>query len=136
MWRSLGLLVLALVLLPFALVGAAINWIPFLLVKAVGLLRVAPAVHSTIKPVSAILFFGIAWGLTLWRVIQEWGIRGSLLAVMLLPLYLAAVIVFLETVQTLWSSFRTWLHLHRARSSGDVIESARHDALDVLVEAL
>jgi 1-acyl-sn-glycerol-3-phosphate acyltransferase len=135
-WRSIGLLLLALVLLPFALVGAAINWIPFLLVKGVGLLRVAPAVHSTIKPVSAILFFGIAWGLTLWAAFQEWGARGSLLTLMLLPLYLGAVIVFLETVQTLWGSLQTWRHLRRVRSSEDVIESARQEVLDVLVEAL
>jgi hypothetical protein len=135
-WRSIGLLLLAVMLLPFAVVGALINWIPFLLVKAVGLLRVAPAVHSTIKPLAAIFFFGIAWGLALWGVFQEWGTRGTLLAVMLLPLYLGAVIVFLETAQTLWASFRTWRHLHRARTSEDVIESARHEVLDVLVEAL
>lgn len=134
--RSIGLLLLAAVLLPYALVGAVVNWIPFLLVKAVGLLRVAPAVKSTIKPLSAILFFGIAWGVTLWGVFQEWGIRGALLAAILLPLYLGAVIVFLETTQTLWSSFMTWRRLKRARPSEDTLESARHQALEVLVEAL
>ncbi len=136
LWRSLGLLVLALLLLPYAIVGTVINWIPFLLVKAVGLLRVAPAVLSTIKPVSAILFFGVTWGITLWGAFQEWGARGALLTALLMPVYLGAVIVFLETAQTLWSSFRTWRHLHKARSSEDVIESARREVLDVLVEAL
>ena len=136
LWRSLGLLVLALLLLPYAIVGTIINWIPFLLVKAVGLLRVAPAVLSTIKPVSAILFFGVTWGIALWGAFQEWGARGALLAALLMPVYLGAVIVFLETAQTLLSSFRTWRHLRKARSSENIIESARREVLDVLVEAL
>ena len=136
LWRSLGWLLLTVLLFPFALVGIAVNWIPFLLVKAVGLLRVAPAVLSTVKPLSAILFFGITWGLALWRVFHEWGFRGGLLAAMLLPLYLGAVIVFVEKAQTLWGSFRTWRHLRRARSSGDVIAAARSEVLDALVEAL
>jgi predicted membrane channel-forming protein YqfA (hemolysin III family) len=92
--------------------------------------------HSTIKPVSAIFFFGVTWGIALWGVFQEWGIRGTLLAAMLLPLYLGAVIVFLEKLQTLWSSFRTWRRLRRARSSTDAITEARRQVLDVLVEAL
>lgn len=50
LWRSFGLLLLTIVLIPFALVGAVINAIPYLLVKAVGLLRAAPAMLSTIKP--------------------------------------------------------------------------------------
>lgn len=134
--RSIGWLVLTAVLLPFALVGAAINWIPYLVVKAVGLLRVAPAMMSTLKPVAAILAFGITWGLTLWRVFREWGFLGALLAAMLLPLYLGAVIVFLERAQVLWSSFRTWRKLRKARSFENVIADARREALDVLVEAL
>ena len=55
---------------------------------------------------------------------------------MVLPLYLGAVIVFVERAQILWSSYRTWRRLRRARSSGDVIESARRQVLDTLVEAL
>lgn len=136
LWMSLGWLLLTVLLFPFAVVGAAINWIPFLLVKAVGLLRVAPAVLSTIKPVAAILFFGIAWGMTLWGVGREWGFVGVLMVAMLLPLYLGAVIVFVERAQILWSSYGTWRRLRRARSSGDVIESARRQVLDTLVEAL
>jgi glycerol-3-phosphate O-acyltransferase/dihydroxyacetone phosphate acyltransferase len=105
--RSFGLLLLTMVLLPFALVGAVINAIPYLLVRAVGLLRVAPAVLSTIKPLTAIASFGLAWGITAWLVYREAGARWLLLALMLLPLYLAAVIAVTERLQTLWASFRT-----------------------------
>jgi 1-acyl-sn-glycerol-3-phosphate acyltransferase len=136
LWRSLGWLILTAILLPFALVGAAINWIPYLIVKAVGLLRVAPAMLSTIKPVSAIFVFGVTWGITLWGVFREVSIQAALLAGMLLPLYLGAVILFLEKAQLLWSSFRTWRRLRRARSSEDAITAARREVLDVLVEAL
>jgi 1-acyl-sn-glycerol-3-phosphate acyltransferase len=136
LWRSIGWLLLTVLLFPFALIGAALNWIPYLLVKAVGLLRVAPAVLSTVKPLSAILFFGITWGLALWRAFGEWGFRGVLLAAMLLPLYLAAVIVFVEKAQILWGSLMRWRRLRRARSSSDLIASARREVLDALVEAL
>ncbi len=136
LWRSLRLLVLTLVLLPFALVGAAINWIPFLLVKAVGLLRVAPAVLATIKPISAMLFFGVTWGIALWAVFRDQGWWFAVLGVMLMPLYLGAVIVVVETAQLLMSSFRTWRRLRKARSAEDPIESRRGDVVAALVEAL
>lgn len=136
LWRSFGLLLLTMVLLPFALAGAVINAIPYLLVKAVGLLRVAPAVLSTIKPLTAIVSFGLAWGVAGFLVFRGAGARWLLLVVMLLPLYLAAVIVVTESVQTLWNSFRTWRRLRAASPSRDFIEARRQQVLDVLVEAL
>jgi 1-acyl-sn-glycerol-3-phosphate acyltransferase len=136
LWRSVGLLLLSLVLFPFALVGALVNVIPFLVVKAVGLLRVAPAVLSTIKPLAAVASFGLAWGITTWLVFHEFGARWVVLAVMLLPVYLAAVIVVTESLQTLWGSFRTWRRLRRVSSARDLMESRRQRVLDVLVEAL
>ena len=134
--RSVVSLVLTLVLMPFALVGAAINWIPYLLVKAVGFLRMAPAMMSTIKPLSAMLVFGATWGLVLWGVLHEYGGRGAALAGLLMPLYLASVIVVVEAVQVLWTSFATWRRLRGARSSEDLLEARRREVLDVLVEAI
>jgi 1-acyl-sn-glycerol-3-phosphate acyltransferase len=138
LWRSFWLLILTLVLLPFALVGVLINWIPYLLVKAVGLLRfkAAPAVLATVKPMSAILFFGITWGIVLWGVFRDQGWWLGLLAIMLMPLYLGAVILVVETAQLLWNSFTTWRRLRKARSSDDLIEAQRRAVVDALVEAL
>lgn len=136
LWGLVGWTILTLVLLPFALVGAAVNWIPYLLVKAVGLLRVAPAMMSTLKPVAAILAFGITWGIAVWGVARDSGWRGALLAILLLPLYLAATIVVVERVESLWTSFQTWRRLRAASSSEDLIEAERRKVLAILVEAL
>ncbi len=53
---SLVLQVVAAVLvLPFAVVGAVINAVPALIVKAVGLVRMAPSMQATVKPAVAIV---------------------------------------------------------------------------------
>ncbi len=83
-------------LLPFALAGAAINLIPFLIVKAVGALRVAPSMLSTIKPVAAFGAFGVTWGIVIWLCVRSFGWEGGAAAFVLLPVYLAAVIVVVE----------------------------------------
>jgi hypothetical protein len=78
----------------------------------------------------------VTWGIALWGVFDEWGTRAALVALMLLPLYLGAVIVVVERAQVLWSSFRTWRRLRRARSHEDAITTGRQEVLGVLVEAL
>jgi hypothetical protein len=134
--RLIGWLLVSVVLMPFALVGAAINWIPYLIVKAAGLLRAAPAVMSTVKPIAAILAFGITWGVVVWGVFREYGSRGALLATLLIPVYLWAVIVFTERLTGLWTAFRTWRRLRAASSAEDVIASERDAVVATLVEAL
>lgn len=101
-------IVVAALLFPFALVGAAINFIPYVIVKAVGLLRVAPSVAASIKPVTAIAVFGITWGVVIWQAISKFGCVAGVVAFILLPVYLAATIAFLERVVRLWRAFRRW----------------------------
>lgn len=119
-------------LFPFALVGAAINWIPFLLVKAAGLLRVAPSMASTIKPIVAFVAYGIAWGIVIWGAVSNFGWEGGLIAFILLPVYLAIVISFIDRFVLLWRAFRRW----RARTGADDLEGhvAAHRA--AVVEAV
>ncbi|MCP4303721.1 MAG: hypothetical protein GY788_02340 [bacterium] len=136
LWWLVGWLIVTIVLLPFALVGVVINWIPYIAVKAVGLLRVAPAVKSTTKPLTAIVAFGITWGLAIWGALFDSGWRGALLATLLMPVYFGAVIVVQERLQTLWKSFQTWRRLRKASDSEDVIAAKRREVLEVLVEAL
>ncbi len=107
--------VFAVVLFPFALVGAAINWIPFLLVKAVGLLRVAPSMAATIKPIVAFLVYGITWGIVIWSAISRFGWQAGIVAFVLLPVYLAAVVSFIDRFVLLWRAFRRW----RARTGSE-----------------
>jgi chromate transport protein ChrA len=89
-------------------VGIAVNVIPFLLVKAVGRLRVAPSMHSTIKPVVAALAFGITWGIVIWRAIAAFGWAAGGVAFILLPVYLAAVVLFVERFTLMLRAYRRW----------------------------
>lgn len=130
--RLFGQLLLGLLLLPFAIVGAAINLIPYLVVKAVGLLRVAPSVLSTIKPVAAIVAFGITWGIGLWTAAGQWGISGFFAGIVLLPVYAAAVVFVLDRAVMMWRLFRRWRAAHKSR--GLTAELAAHH--DRVVEAV
>jgi hypothetical protein len=134
--RLIGSLVLAIVLLPYALVGVSINWIPYLIVKAVGLLRVAPAVLATIKPMTAIVVFGVTWGITVWAAFRQYEIQGAALAILVIPVYLVAVIVFVERFSVVWSGFRAWRGTRALRGSEQTIADQRRRVIDELVEVL
>jgi hypothetical protein len=95
-------------LLPFVAVGAAVNALPFLVVKAVGRLNVAPSMHSTIKPVVAALAFGVTWGVVIWRAIAAFGWPAGAVAFVLLPVYLAAVVLFIERLTLMLRAYRRW----------------------------
>jgi glycerol-3-phosphate O-acyltransferase/dihydroxyacetone phosphate acyltransferase len=99
-------LIIGVFLLPFALVGAVINFIPFLVVKAVGALRVAPSMLSTLKPIAAFGAFGLVWGIAIWLCVRSFGWEGGVAAFVLLPVYLAAVIVLIERVALMWRLVR------------------------------
>ena len=101
-------IIIGIFLLPFVAVGIAVNVLPFLLVKAVGHLRVAPSMHSTIKPVVAALAFAIAWGIVIWRVVATFGWAAGGAAFVLLPVYLAAVVLFVERFTLMLRAYRRW----------------------------
>ncbi len=125
-------LLVGLFLLPFALAGALVNLIPFLIVKAVGMLRVAPSVHSSIKPVTAFFAFAVTWGVVIWWTIGRFGWEIGVAVAILLPVYLAATIVLVERSTLLWRLVRRW----RRRSAADGFEEhlATHRA--AVVEAV
>jgi len=130
-WR----LFLGVLLFPFALAGAVINLIPFLIVKAAGLLRVAPSVHATIKPAVAVLAYGITWGVIIWRVTRDYGVAAGAAAFVLLPVYLAATIMFLDRVSDAWRMLRTWRARPRAKSLGDHLVGHRDDVVHAVLTA-
>lgn len=133
--RLLGWLVLSIVLLPFAIAGVLINWLPYLVVKATGLLRVAPAVFATIKPLVATVAFGIAWGVTIWSTLRAFDAQAAALVAIMLPFYLGAVIVVSERFVLLWRSFRAWRRRGAARKYGEELMASRNRVLATLVEA-
>jgi 1-acyl-sn-glycerol-3-phosphate acyltransferase len=134
-WNLVKSLLIGLVLLPFAIVGVLVNWIPYLLVKAIGLLPVSPAVKATLKPMGAIVFFGITWGLSAWsisRFIGEyaWGY------LLLMPLYITAVILISERAVLLWRAFRRWWRRGDVSDAWESLQAQRKRVIAAVAAAL
>ncbi len=110
--------------------------IPYLIVKAVGLMRAAPAMLATVKPLTAIVAFGIMWGVTIWGAFRTFGTAGAGLAALLMPVYLGAVIVLVERVQALWAAFRAWRGLRSVTELEQFIASRRPGVVENLMETL
>ncbi len=127
-------IVLGVLLFPFAIVGAAINLIPFLIVKAAGLIRIAPAVAATVKPVVAFLAFGVTWAVVIWRSVSAYGWEAGVVAFLLLPIYLAAAIVFIERLVLLWRAFRRWRASARGTELTSVVAAHRAAVVEAVLE--
>lgn len=100
-------MLLSVVLLPYALVGAAIAVVPWLLVQAVRLVPAAPAVKATITPGLAALAFGIEWFTTTWWAFDYQGGSAALLAFLLVPFFLAATVFVAERLNLFWQHRRS-----------------------------
>ncbi|MFC2153436.1 hypothetical protein ACFLQ7_02250, partial [Actinomycetota bacterium] len=113
-----------LVAIPIALVGLAVNIWPLLLVGAIGLLPIGPAVKATAKPAGAILFFGIAWAIALWQAFGESVITG-VIAGILLPVSLAALVYASERVVRLARVAKQWIRGRKVEAIGVQVVAKR-----------
>lgn len=129
-------LLIGLMLLPFAVVGLLINVIPFVLLWLVGRRKMAPAMFATVKPLAAILFFGIAWGIELWAALRAGGPGWAALNILLLPFYLFALIAVAERGVRLWRALRTLGKYRRVKSLGEEIYGHRTRVVEAVVEVL
>lgn len=127
--------ILAVLIAPFALAGAAVNLIPFLIVKAVGLLRVAPSVLSTIKPVTAFVAYGITWGIVIWQATTRLGWQGGVAAFLLMPVYLAAAVFFIERVAGVWQLLSRRRQQRSTRGLEDELRSERKRIVEAVLTA-
>ncbi|MFW2335758.1 1-acyl-sn-glycerol-3-phosphate acyltransferase [Ilumatobacter sp.] len=126
---------IGMVLLPFAVAGVLLNAIPFLIVKAVGLLRVSPAVLASLKPAVAFLAFGLAWGLEAWAAFRAFGVTGLAAAVILIPTYGIAAIVVLDRAVLAWRLIRRWRATARSRSLDDALDAERAAVVDTVLSS-
>ncbi|MDJ0790616.1 MAG: 1-acyl-sn-glycerol-3-phosphate acyltransferase [Acidimicrobiia bacterium] len=136
LWFVIRTIIIGLVLLPYALIGLIINAIPLALVWLVGRLRVDDAVMATIKPASAILFFGIAWGIVLWRVTVESGLEGFFAFIVLLPIYLFALFAWTERVSLLYRALRGGFKARSIRQGYDLIRAHRRAVVEAVAQAV
>jgi 1-acyl-sn-glycerol-3-phosphate acyltransferase len=136
LWHVIWNLLVAALLLPLALIGIAVNWVPMLLLWLLGKLRVAPAVKSTILPLGAIVLFGITWAVAAWGANELFGLEGVGALLLLMPIYLLAVIVLSERLVLVWQSWRAWVRQERAGKLEDRILADRRQVVDTVTDAL
>ena len=89
-------LLLLLLLLPYAIAGALLWAIPWLIMQAVRLVPMAPAEKATLMPAAAFLVFTVEWGLLIWNGFAQVDAFAGALAILLPPLFLAAFLLVSE----------------------------------------
>jgi hypothetical protein len=124
LWFLIRTILVLIVAVPLALIGLSVNLIPMLLVWAINLVPVGPAVKATAKPAGAILFFGISWGIALWQAFER-GLIYGLLAIVLLPVSLGALIYSTERLVQMWRALHRWVRNRRIDKVGDEITEKR-----------
>jgi glycerol-3-phosphate O-acyltransferase / dihydroxyacetone phosphate acyltransferase len=119
-WYVVRTLVIAFLLLPFAVIGIAVNVIPMVIVWLIGRLRVDDAMMATVKPLGALAVFAITWGVWLWVAFRRGGPESLAAMFLLLPVYLFALIAWFERVTLLVRAVRGF---RKSRSVKDVYET-------------
>ena len=130
-WRIIWNLIVGIVLLPFALLGLAINFVPFFLLWLIGRVKMDPAVAATVKPASAILLFSITWAIAGWQGWTWSGIEGVAAVLLVMPLYLYALFALIERGGLVWRAWRGWWRAHRT----DLYEGV-HEHREAVVQAV
>ena len=87
---------------------------------------------STLKPIAAFGAFGLVWGIVIWMCVRSFGWEAGVAAFVLLPVYLAAVIVLVERVALMWRLFRR----HRAAGSAQHLPAEIAERRAAVVEAV
>jgi glycerol-3-phosphate O-acyltransferase/dihydroxyacetone phosphate acyltransferase len=135
-WYIFRTLLIGFLLLPFAIVGAVINWIPMLVVWLIGRLKVADAMMATIKPLGGLLAFLLTWGgWCLWGWSRQ-GLEGLAAVALLLPVYLFALIAWTERLVLLAKAVRGFT---KSRSLKDVygqIATHRRHVVEAVAQAV
>jgi 1-acyl-sn-glycerol-3-phosphate acyltransferase len=137
LWYAIWNILLGVVLLPFAIVGVVINFIPLLIVWLIGLLRVSPAVKATLKPMAALILFPLAWGVEAWQLASRGaGLIWTIIAIALIPLYLVAALLLSERLVLLWRAWKGWRGSRSLVKVGDAITQEREAVVAAVRTAL
>lgn len=123
---------LAVLLLPYALVGAVLGLLPYLLTQATRLIPAAPAMRATILPLVALVVFLTEWvGLAVWSA-SRGGWQTGLLIALLVPAFLVATVIVAERAVQAWRGIRRWWTSGR---TGGPLEMARRNR-DALIRSV
>jgi hypothetical protein len=146
LWLAIGVLLLA----PFAIAGALINFIPALLVLAAGLLARSPVTKGTVRLLVAIVVFPVTWLAVAWFDVGGAFIAGvltaltfplsplidvvfdgragfwpSLLVFVTAPIFGLCAILILEWAVGLFRMARGWFVVYARRAQVDEVMATR-----------
>jgi len=128
-------IIVGLLLLPFALAGFVVNFLPFLLLWLIGRIKLDPAVAATVKPGAAIVLFSISWGVAGWTGFTWSGLEGVAAILLVMPLYLYALFALAERGQLIWRAWRGWWSSNRTDLHDGILEH-RRAVVEAVAEAI
>lgn len=134
--RLLGVLVLLVLLAPFAAAGVVMNLVPTLILWGSTRVRSGSMTASTVRLVVAIFAYLVTW--LVWAVVawRLWSGQVGLIVLAAGPLYGAVAVSVLDRAVPLW---RDWSGLFRARrlgSTGEALVADRARVVDRVEQAL
>ena len=127
--------IVGLLLLPFALAGLVINFLPFVALWLIGRVKLDPAVAATVKPGAAILLFSISWGVAGWSGWTWSGAEGMAAVLLVMPLYLYALFALAERGRLIWRAWRGWWQANRTDLYDGVLEH-RLAVVEAVIDAI
>ena len=134
--RTLTDLLLVVLLTPYALLGAALGLVPYLLAQATRLIPASPAVRSTILPAVALLVFLTEWVWLAAAAGRRDGWEAAAIVALLTPAFIAATVVVAERAVLTWRTLRRWWTSRRRTQHLSAARQARNDLVDAVTHAL
>lgn len=134
--RTLLDLLLIVLLVPYAVLGAALGLVPYLLTQATRLIPAAPAMRSTILPAVALLAFLTEWVWLAVAAARRDGWEAGAVVALLAPAFLAATVVVAERAVLTWRALRRWWTSRGRTQRLTAARQARHDLVDATAHAL
>ncbi|MCZ7532857.1 MAG: 1-acyl-sn-glycerol-3-phosphate acyltransferase [Acidimicrobiia bacterium] len=135
-WYIIRTLFIGLLLLPFALVGVVVNWLPMLVVWLIGRLKVADAAMATIKPLAGLFVFLLTWSAWAWWGWSQRGAEGLAIIVLLLPVYLFALIALTERFVLFFRSVRGFARSRSIQGVHQQMTIHRRAVVEAVAQAL
>jgi 1-acyl-sn-glycerol-3-phosphate acyltransferase len=136
LWYLIRTFLIGLLLVPFAIVGLIVNWIPMLVVWLIGRLRVADAMMATLKPMGGLVAFLLTWlGFTYWAW-SNWSLGGAAAMLLLLPVYLFALIALFERAVLIAQAVRGFAKSRGKRGVRDTIMEHRAAVVEAVAQAV
>lgn len=136
LWSVVKDLVVALILIPAVVIGAIANAIPLTIVWLIGRLKVADAMMATIKPIGAVVAFGLMWSFWAVRAWQILGIGRLAATLVLMPFYLYALIATAERISLLISALDALTKSKSITTSYDHMHEDRAAVVGAVVQAV